>query len=331
MNPNVRLMGEPHPHGSRSEHWFDRLLACATRIPRRRAWAIVALILVVTGLLDRSTASEAWWGPMYLLVICLATWTLGGTGGFAIGFACAGIATLANGIDLYPAGPVAFIWNLAMRVLAVAIIVVLIGSARRSYDREWRRARTDALTGALNKDGFFEMTADERWKDQWGVLGYIDLDGLKPINDRYGHAAGDDVLRAFTRSVQKCIRATDVFARVGGDEFLVYQVVRSEEEAYHLARDLHARMNGIQTALGLVVKCSMGAVVIEPQSSRPTEADVDLADLLMYDAKRKGAGLCIATRSGLADDTVPAALPPRRPACPDPQDAKGAPSLSAAA
>lgn len=286
----------------RTEQRIDDVLSYSTTFTRTRAWAIVALILAATGAADAATGTEAWFGPVYLLVICFSTWTLGWRVGVLVGFACAAATNLLNGADFYPLGQAAFVWNLLMRFLAVATIVVLIGSARRSYDREWRCARTDPLTGALNKVGFLEKLARERPDDQWLLLGYVDLDGLKRINDEDGHAAGDDVLRSFTRGVHESIRSTDSFARIGGDEFVICQAVASEEEACRLAHQLHARMNRLHSKLGQAIRCSMGALMIEPDAGGVTDAHIEWADGLMYEAKRQGAGLCIASRRAPASD-----------------------------
>jgi len=64
----------------------------------------------------------------------------------------------------------------------------------------------------------------------WGILAYVDLDGFKQINDRHGHAAGDEALQAFASGVRDLIRSDDVFARIGGDEFLLFLPVDSEAE-----------------------------------------------------------------------------------------------------
>lgn len=86
-----------------------------------------------------------------------------------------------------------------------------------------RLAMTDELTGLLNRRGFGEelaraLAAARRYQEH-GVLIYVDLDGFKPINDTYGHAAGDEVLRLVGRMLHDNIRETDYVARMGGDEF----------------------------------------------------------------------------------------------------------------
>lgn len=305
------------PLRHRSDPWLDDFLDYATKLSRGRALGVVAAVIALAGLADALSGPDAWFGPVYLLIICFSTWTLGWRAGVATGFVCAALGNAVNGLNIYPAGAAAFAWNLLMRILAVATIVILIGSARRSYDREWLRARTDALTGALNKEGFFERLARVGRKDRWALLGYIDLDGLKQINDENGHAAGDDILRAFTNGVRDSIRPADVLARIGGDEFLVYQPAGTREEAFDLARRLHRWSNALRSNHGQLIRCSIGALVIDPHSRAVTEADIARADLLMYDAKKKGAGLSISTRGMRPPTIAPFAPTGQLPCQPD--------------
>ncbi|NQU60929.1 MAG: GGDEF domain-containing protein [Rhodospirillales bacterium] len=84
-------------------------------------------------------------------------------------------------------------------------------------------AVTDDLTGMLNRRGFEgeikrAMNSARRYKEK-GVIIYIDLDGFKPINDTFGHAAGDQVLRGVGDLLADNVRATDYIGRLGGDEF----------------------------------------------------------------------------------------------------------------
>ncbi|WP_084536339.1 GGDEF domain-containing protein [Azospirillum halopraeferens] len=85
---------------------------------------------------------------------------------------------------------------------------------------------TDELTGLLNRRGFYshlrrELAAARRNATAGGVLVMIDLDGFKAINDTHGHGAGDAYLRQVARLLQSLVRAEDVVARPGGDEFMI--------------------------------------------------------------------------------------------------------------
>ncbi len=121
-----------------------------------------------------------------------------------------------------PAGPAALARRLAAEVDALkaeladarARLVLLEASAER-----------DPVTGALNRRGFErELTRSLAYVRRYGTaaaLVFIDLDAFKPVNDRYGHAAGDAMLAAVAAALASMVRASDVVARIGGDEFAV--------------------------------------------------------------------------------------------------------------
>lgn len=131
-----------------------------------------------------------------------------------------------------------------------------------------RLALTDELTGLLNRRGFHrEMThalANARRYDEKGVLVYVDLDGFKPINDTYGHAAGDEVLKRVARLLLDNVRDTDAVGRMGGDEFAVLLARSSWEDGLRRAEAIdrvlnnafigwEGRMIAIRASLGIQV------------------------------------------------------------------------------
>src|SRR6185369_12128552 len=109
---------------------------------------------------------------------------------------------------------------------------------------------------------------------------YADLDGLKKINDLQGHAAGDGAIRDFATAVRASIRRTDLFARVGGDEFIIFMQVRDRSAAEAVAERLHGRMNSIQATTGVSLRCSVGALIVAPDETR-IDGLVRAADKLM--------------------------------------------------
>lgn len=276
--------------------WHDRLdalIAWTTGLSCAQARTVTAAAVLVVGLADGATGNTLWFGPIYLLVVCMPAWTLGWREAALTSAACVGVSLAANGLDAYPLGHTAIAWNMAMRILAVTIIIVLMSGTRRSHDREWTRARSDPLTGLVNEQAFYDNAAAAARHRAWGILAYVDLDGFKQINDRHGHAAGDDALRAFASAVRDLIRSSDVFARIGGDEFLLFLPVDSEPEGYRLARSLHHRMNCMQMPFPL--GCSVGALVLNLSETGVDKAHVGVADRLMYQAKNEGGAIWIRT------------------------------------
>lgn len=274
---------------------FDRMVRLCPAV----AWLLILFCVDVAALLDRLTGPDLWFGPAYLLVMCFAAWSLGWRAGQITGIACMALTFAINGIRLYPYGASAFAWNLGMRFAAVSIVIALIAGARRAYVREWWLARSDMLTRALNRQAFFELASSMTRVQGWRLLVYADLDGLKQINDTKGHAAGDSCLRAFGIAVRKMIRRNDMFARMGGDEFVVFMNVKDEAAARNLASRLHVGMNKIASGES-ILRCSVGGLLIPP--GRVSVDDlVRGADNLMYEAKLRGACLQI----GLAANVKP--------------------------
>ena len=178
---------------------FDRLV----RLRPAHAWLLILFAVDVAVMHDLLTGPDVWFGPVYLLVICVTAWSLGWKAGQLVGIGCMGLTFAINGLSLYPYGDAEFAWNFAMRFTAISVVVAVIAGVRRAYVREWWLARTDILTGALNRQAFFELAQTAIDPHGWRLLIYADLDGLKQINDNLGHAVGDACLQAYGRAVRK--------------------------------------------------------------------------------------------------------------------------------
>jgi diguanylate cyclase (GGDEF)-like protein len=272
---------------------FDRLV----RLQPAQVWLLVLFAVDVAVMLDLLTGPDVWFGPVYLLVICVTTWSLGWKAGQLVGTACMGLTFAINGLSLYPYGNAEFVWNLVMRFGAISVVVAVIAAVRRAYVREWWLARTDTLTGALNRQAFFELAQTAFDPHGWRLLIYADLDGLKQVNDNLGHAAGDACLRAYGGAVRKMIRRNDIFARVGGDEFIIFMSVKDEAAARVVAARLHSGMNCIPAESGNL-NCSVGGLVVPPGRASVDDL-VRSADNLMYDAKLRGACLQLGVASNV--------------------------------
>lgn len=158
-------------------------------------------------------------------------------------------------------------------------------------------ARSDALTGLLNRRGFEsfaqQMLAQAAKANLSVACLMIDLDDFKPINDTHGHAAGDHILTAAARLLQANTAKGDLVARVGGDEFVVLILGDQQGDAHALAQRLHAVCNGRAIALGngheASLAMSIGGVFLERVTNTTTANQLtDAADHVMYGIKRSG-------------------------------------------
>ena len=261
----------------------EGLVRWASRLDAGRAWWLSLTLLLVVGVLDALTGVDIWMGPFYLLALCVPAWCLGFVPSAALAVVCVAASVAINGGNAYPVGQTAVVWNGLMRVMMVFMMIGLIVALRRSHDRYVDQASRDQLTGALNRRAFKEAGGATR-APGWRLLAYLDLDGFKQINDRFGHAAGDATLKAFTRALQGELRSTDCLARLGGDEFLLLLDVQDEAGGHRAVESLRARTATFD--LPYAARCSIGALVLPPQAGPVTEAHISAADALMYEAKR---------------------------------------------
>jgi diguanylate cyclase (GGDEF)-like protein len=298
-------------------HQVPRVLERLIRLSRSQALIFVLLSLDIAVLGDVVTGPNVWFGPAYLFVMCVAAWCLGWRAGLLTGIGCSALTFAINGMALYPQGRTELLWNFSTRFVAIAIVIALVSASRRAYLREWWRARKDSLTGAFNRQAFFELGESLARSTKWRILLYADLDGLKCINDLHGHSAGDLALKAYAAVVRRNIRRNDLFARVGGDEFLVFLSIKDEESGRIVADRLFGQMNCIPLEHGGMSRCSLGALIIPPGEVQ-IDRLIGLADALMYRAKLKGGALELQVAN---DDLRPAEAgrgrrEPRQPSFP---------------
>lgn len=150
-------------------------------------------------------------------------------------------------------------------------------------------AATDSLTGLLGRSGFAEVVSEAVSGQRDGALLYIDLDGFKAVNDRYGHGMGDALLTAVARRLSSGLRQGDTAARLGGDEFAVLLVRDGAHMSLaDVAQRLVVQLSAPYFVRGMVVEvgASAGLAPIEP-GLKPEQL-IARADKAMYDAKHHG-------------------------------------------
>ena len=157
-------------------------------------------------------------------------------------------------------------------------------------------ATRDPLTGALNRRALFEKLetqfAHARRTGQPLCCIMSDIDHFKSFNDRHGHAVGDQVLRAVTRSLASALREVDLLCRYGGEEFCIIlpgvELQQACDVAERLRSDVQARAGAsLRSTGGLDVTSSFGVACLEADTTDPAEM-IDWADQALYLAKKSG-------------------------------------------
>ncbi|GFM55539.1 two-component system response regulator [Pseudomonas cichorii] len=177
---------------------------------------------------------------------------------------------------------------------AMVLTVLDMSMERNLYQQLEQQAVTDALTGLLNRRGFYQavegMLLRNEHAEQYLVVLYLDLDGFKQINDSLGHDAGDQVLLWVATQLKDCLRPYDVLARMGGDEFtVVIEGFDYPEQAAKVAEKLIERVSmkrqvdGVDISLGVSI-----GIATYPECGSNLDGLLRAADIAMYEAKRAG-------------------------------------------
>ncbi|MCC2657365.1 MAG: diguanylate cyclase protein [Panacagrimonas sp.] len=192
-----------------------------------------------------------------------------------------------------------------------------VAERKRLEELARHQAGHDALTGLPNRLLFMDrlsqaVARSERRHDRLALL-YIDLDGFKPINDRYGHLAGDLALKKIASSLEHGVRKSDTCARLGGDEFAIIMDGAPDGEAQRLGQklcdllrqpfELDLEDGRVQVQVGASIGIALfaeydPAVTPSPSHEERMEDLIRIADAAMYESKRTGKNrVTVAARS----------------------------------
>ena len=162
-----------------------------------------------------------------------------------------------------------------------------LAQARAEVEQLKATAETDFLLDILNRRGFErELSRSIAFIKRYsasGALLMLDVDRFKPINDAFGHAAGDQVLKAIARTLSSQVRASDVIGRLGGDEFAVLLWNLSETDARAKAVELEQAIDALRFSFGggtVRTGASVGVAVLDSHSDM--RSALEQADSAMY-------------------------------------------------
>ncbi|MBI1387924.1 MAG: diguanylate cyclase [bacterium] len=178
----------------------------------------------------------------------------------------------------------------------VSCLILLINLITVDYfqRRLVQAANMDSLTGVYNRKMFWEQGGNEfnrckRYRKNMAVL-MMDLDHFKRINDTYGHLRGDEALKAFVRECRKNLRETDLFGRLGGEEFAVILTESNSRSASTVAERIRSAIEAMRIFDGkqeVRVTVSIGVTEFD-EKDQNLEQIISRADQAMYRAKKRG-------------------------------------------
>ena len=256
-------------------------------------WFICLALVVALGTLRIATQAQFAFASFMLFPVIVVSWLSGRPGGWLL----AVIASALWGYADYSKGTtvddtiISFL-NALVYLINYGIAVELVRGVVVLLQRESSTARTDRLTGLLNRRGFMEMAAQQvSAAERIGssvVIAFIDLDRFKQLNDTKGHEAGDAALREIGAMLQQTKRASDICGRIGGDEFCIFAMDSTPAKSQEWANRLHESLTealDIHKPAGV----SIGVAFFD-HMDRKLEEMLRLADETMYEVKhaRKG-------------------------------------------
>ncbi|MEO8509823.1 MAG: GGDEF domain-containing protein [Chloroflexota bacterium] len=303
------------------------------------ALALAAALLVLTGY---GSSPFVFGFDVAVVAVALAR---GGRGAFVFAaiasLAYVGVLAIDPARSTYVAGDLlGFGLHIGAIWLLTLIASVFAGQERRIRARMLQMSVTDPLTGLFNRSHIYTTVDNEirrtRRSDRGFCLLMIDLDGLKVVNDSFGHHRGDTVLRALGGVILRSIRTVDSAYRYGGDEFLILLPETDIVGAFVVAEKIRSSAEEIGEGFGgdATTSVSIG-LVSHPEDGGTVEELMIAADRAMYAAKGLGKNQISGNprpRRSLATSALPVAVPASIPVGePAPPIAAEAPPPEAAA
>lgn len=202
-------------------------------------------------------------------------------------------------------GQFVLLTNIPMVAMLALIYEYATKALKQARDLQHQKfaelAVNDPLTGLSNRRVFSEALrdkitlSDKLTSTQRFTLCYMDLDNFKPVNDRFGHAVGDEVLRAISNKLKLALRGSDFVGRIGGDEFMILLSDVSETDTITALANRYLRLisEPIATSAGSVELGGSLGFAVYPEHGQDALTLQRAADAAMYAAKHSGIGFRI--------------------------------------
>ncbi len=276
------------PFGDAMNKIFDYL----SKQPKFRVSLIAFSSVVFLGVIDYLSGPDLSVFIFYLIPVFLGTWFVGKGAGIALSVFSAAMWFLADRMSFRViSNAYVSTWNLSTEVIFLLGAGYVLSMLKTSLERAEQTARIDYLTGAVTGRYFRELADREldrmRRYNHPFTAAYMDLDNFKAVNDKFGHDAGDALLKQVVKIIIENIRSTDIIARMGGDEFaILFPETGAETAKTALAKvQMHLLWAMEQDRWPVTFSFGMVTFINPPES---VDQVIRLADKLMYAVKNSG-------------------------------------------
>lgn len=268
----------------------NELISIIKKLGHSQALILCYSSLLAVFWLDSLLAAGVSTAVFYLVPIGLSVIALSQRHSFGIAFSSA-ILWLVSDVREFDYSNATVIWNTSVRLVVFVLFAVLLRKVLQRSAFLEALAYSDELTNILNRRGFMERFGEELARaKRFGrpfSLAFIDLDNFKYVNDKFGHQAGDDLLKMISEALVANTRTTDQVGRLGGDEFAVLFVETGEEGVKKAFDECHEAIKEKLKVTGWPVTISAGVLTYTDSDMSLGEL-VDTADKWMYQVKKNG-------------------------------------------
>ncbi len=263
-----------------------------TPFSRSLIFGLSIIFVMLLGYIDFITGYEISLTIFYLLPITLLAWYSGRNSAFFMSFLSVIIWFAAD----FKSGEYSkhfyiFIWDTVVGLCYYLLISYFLSTIRKLYEYEKSLARSDVLTGAVNRRYFYTLASSEIYRAHRFhrplSLAFLDIDNFKTINDTLGHDIGDDLLAAVAGAINENLRISDVLARLGGDEFAILLPETGEEHVREVITKVKEVLTKVVQRNNWPVSFSIG-VVTSAVCDFNIDEMIKTADKIMYSVKKKG-------------------------------------------
>jgi len=277
-------------------------------LPRTRALVLLycSVILLFIGWLDIVTGDYSLI-IFYMIPVALAAWFISKRSGVLFCLLSIVVRIAADEISstaIFTHSMLHY-WNELVELLFLLIMSLLFSALHKNLEKEKELARKDPLTKAHNRRSFFDLGEHEIHRSQRYHLpltaAYIDLDNFKAVNDTFGHKTGDELLVTVVSTIRSHLRSSDIFARFGGDEFVILLPDTPGDSAVTFLNKLQVSLDRAMAQHNWPVGFSIGAATYE-QAPPTIEEVIRCTDQLMYAAKNSGKNRLIHKEIGVKAD-----------------------------
>ncbi len=271
---------------------LKRLSAKLKRISKRAIALLGVALVIAIGVVDFATGLELHVTLFYFLPIALVSWFVSRRAGILTGVLCTLTWLAANylGGRRYSSHWIA-VWNFTMHLGVSLVIACTMSQLRRAFDQLSRLASHDFLTGLPNGRAFYDLAGREMER-AFGLepmtLAYIDIEGFKWINHRFGYATGDQMLCTIAHAIRENVPRPDLVGRIGGTAFAVLLPNATAEEARFVLEKIQTRLKEERKRYAQPVTFFISAMACTkaPRSIAELMHEAELHMTRMKDGKR---------------------------------------------